>query len=73
MMFARASGMAVGGSGVSVAVLEALIDMLNARVHPVVPSIGSIGAADLAPLSHLALPLLGEGKAEYQGDRKSVV
>jgi histidine ammonia-lyase len=58
--------MAVGGSGVSPAVLDALIAMLNAGVHPVVPAIGSIGVADLAPLSHLALPLIGEGVAEYR-------
>jgi len=66
-MFARAAGMAAGGSGVSPAVLDTLIAMLNAGVHPVVPAIGSIGVADLAPLSHLALPLLGEGEAEYRG------
>lgn len=68
MMFARAAGMAMGGSGVSPAVLDALVAMLNARVHPVVPSIGSIGVADLPPLSHLALPLVGEGEAEYEGE-----
>jgi len=66
-MFARASGMAVGGSGVSLHVLDALVAALNARVHPVVPSIGSIGVADLAPLSHIALVLVGEGSAEYEG------
>ena len=68
MMFARAAGMAVGGSGVSPAVLDALISMLNAGVHPIVPSKGSIGVADLAPLSHMALPLLGLGEAEFGGD-----
>jgi histidine ammonia-lyase len=67
MLFARAAGMAVGGSGVSPAVLDAFVAMLNASVHPVVPSLGSIGAADLAPLSHLFLPLLGQGFAEYRG------
>lgn len=71
MMFARACGMAVGGSGISPAVLDALLAMLNAGVHPVVPAKGSIGAADLAPLSHLALPLLGEGRAEYRGELMS--
>ena len=68
MMFARLAGMAVGGSGVSLQVLDALASMLNAGVHPVVPSIGSIGVADLAPLSHLALPLVGEGQAEFRGE-----
>src|SRR5437773_2037919 len=67
MLFARICGMAVGGSGVSSTVLDALVAMLNAEVHPVVPSKGSIGAADLALLSHLALPLFGEGLAEYKG------
>ena len=68
MMFTRAAGMAAGGSGVSPDVLDALIALLNAGVHPVVPSQGSIGVADLAPLSHLALPLFGEGSAEYHGE-----
>ncbi len=68
MMFARAAAMATGGSGVSPAVLAALIALLNAGVHPVVPSQGSIGVADLAPLSHLALPLFGEGSAEYRDE-----
>jgi len=67
MLFARICGMAVGGSGVSPELLDAMLAMLNAHVHPVVPSKGSIGAADLAPLSHLALPLLGDGRAEFQG------
>lgn len=66
-MFSRAAGMAAGGSGVSPAVLDALLAMLNAGVHPRVPSKGSIGSADLTSLSHLALPLLGEGEAGYQG------
>src|SRR5204862_198735 len=39
-----------------------------AAVHPVVPGKGSIGVADLAPLSHMALPLLAEGTAEYRGE-----
>ena len=67
MMIARAAGMAAGGSGVSPHVLDALIAALNARVHPQVPSVGSIGVADLPQLSHLALPLVGEGYAEFGG------
>ena len=67
-MFARAAGMACGGSGVSPAVLQMLVAMLNARVHPVVPSRGSIGVADLAPLSHMAMVLVGEGDAELDDD-----
>ncbi|HVO89646.1 MAG TPA: aromatic amino acid ammonia-lyase [Casimicrobiaceae bacterium] len=69
MMFARACGMAQGGSGVSPHVLDALIAMLNRGVHPVVPGIGSISVADLPPLAHLALVLIGEGNAEFDGVR----
>jgi len=67
-MFVRAAGMACGGSGVSPAVLQMLVELLNAGVHPVVPSRGSIGVADLAPLSHIALVLVGEGQAELGGN-----
>ena len=56
-----------GGSGISPPVFEALVAMLNAGVHPLVPHIGSIGVGDLAPLSALALPLIGEGLAEFRG------
>ena len=67
MMLARVAGMAAGGSGVSQAVLDALVAMLNRGVHPVVPRHGSIGVADLPQLSHVALPLIGEGFAEFEG------
>lgn len=68
MLFARAASLAVGGAGVSPAVVDALIVLLNKRVHPHVPRHGSIGVADLPQLSHLALPLLGEGEAEVAGE-----
>jgi histidine ammonia-lyase len=62
----RANVLAKGFSGIRVETLEALMAMLNAGVHPVVPSRGSVGASgDLAPLAHLALVLIGEGDAEY--------
>ncbi|MBP1849510.1 HAL/PAL/TAL family ammonia-lyase [Rhizobium halophytocola] len=67
MMATRIAGMAAGGTGVSLPVFEGLVDALNAGVHPVVPSLGSIGAADLAPLSDLARALLGDGEAEFGG------
>ena len=67
MMFARIAGMAAGGSGVSPHVFDALVALLNAHVVPVVPRIGSIGVADLPQLSHVALPLIGEGEAEFGG------
>lgn len=67
MLVARIAGMAAGGSGVSQHVLDALVAMVNRRVHPVVPRFGSIGVADLPQLAHLALPLIGEGLAEVDG------
>jgi histidine ammonia-lyase len=69
IMLARLNGMARGGAGVQPAVFEALMAMLNARVHPVVPTRGSIGMSDLPPLAHLALPLVGEGEVEFRGER----
>jgi histidine ammonia-lyase len=67
-MIGRIAKMAAGGSGVSPAVLDGLVALLNAGVHPRVPGIGSIGAADLALSAHLALPLIGVGEAEYLGE-----
>jgi histidine ammonia-lyase len=69
IMLARLNGMARGGAGVQPAVFEAMMAMLNARVHPVVPMRGSIGMSDLPPLAHLALPLVGEGEVELHGER----
>ena len=58
----RANVLAKGFSGVRLETLERLVEMLNRRVHPVVPSRGSVGASgDLAPLAHIALVLIGEG------------
>lgn len=67
-LFARVAGLAVGGSGVSPEVVDALVAMLERGVHPVTPTIGSVGEADLATLAHLALPLVGLGRAELDGD-----
>ncbi|MDQ4036127.1 MAG: histidine ammonia-lyase [Chloroflexota bacterium] len=68
MLVLRANTLAVGLSGVRVELAELLVDMLNAAVHPVVPSRGSLGASgDLAPLAHLALVLIGEGEATVDG------
>ncbi len=65
---ARLTMLAVGGSGISLPIFEALVAMLNAGVHPVMPAIGSIGAGDLVLLSAMARSLVGEGEAEYRGD-----
>ncbi len=68
MMAVRIAGMAAGGAGVSPCVFQGLIDALNAGFHPVVPSLGSIGAADLAPLAHMGRALLGHGEAEFAAE-----
>jgi histidine ammonia-lyase len=67
VMAARLSMLAVGGSGISPSVFNDLLALLNKQIHPVVPSIGSIGAGDLVLLSAMAQTLIGEGAAEYQG------
>ena len=68
MMLLRANALAKGLSGVRPVMVETLCEMLNHRVHPVIPSQGSVGASgDLAPLAHLAQVVIGEGEAIYQG------
>jgi len=68
MMLLRANALAKGLSGIRPVVVETLCAMLNAQVHPVIPSQGSVGASgDLAPLAHLAHVVIGEGLAVYQG------
>src|SRR5213594_1419664 len=72
MMLLRANVLALGLSGVRYEVIELLCEMLNRRIYPVVPEKGSVGASgDLAPLSHLALTLVGEGEALFEGRRMS--
>ena len=62
-MALRANVLAKGYSGIRLETLEALVALLNAGIHPVVPSRGSVGASgDLAPLAHIALVLIGEGE-----------
>ncbi len=68
MLLLRANALAVGLSGIRPEVVDLLLGMLNAGVHPVVPSRGSVGASgDLAPLAHLALVVIGEGEATVNG------
>ena len=70
MLLLRANVLAKGFSGVRPELLELLVGLLNAGVHPVIPEKGSVGASgDLAPLAHLALVVVGEGEAFYRGER----
>ena len=70
MLVIRINTLMRGHSGIRVQTLEALTALLNSGVVPVVPEKGSVGASgDLAPLSHLAIVLLGGGEAFYQGKR----
>jgi len=68
IMLLRANALSKGFSGIRLKTLETLIEMLNKGVHPVIPEKGSLGASgDLAPLAHMVLPMIGEGKAEFEG------
>nr|WP_207903293.1 histidine ammonia-lyase [Hazenella coriacea] len=72
LMLLRANALAKGHSGIRLETLQLLVECINRGVHPVIPSQGSLGASgDLAPLSHLALVLMGEGEAFFQGKRMS--
>jgi len=68
MLLLRAQSLAFGNSGVRPQIVEYLLAFLNHNVVPVVPSQGSVGASgDLAPLSHMCLPLIGEGEVTFRG------
>ncbi|MCU0481256.1 MAG: histidine ammonia-lyase, partial [Anaerolineae bacterium] len=70
IMLIRANTLAKGYSGIRLSTLQLLVDMLNAGVHPIIPEKGSLGASgDLAPLAHMALPLIGEGEALYRDEK----
>jgi histidine ammonia-lyase len=70
MLLLRANVLALGYSGARPLLIETLIRLLERKVHPVIPEKGSVGASgDLAPLAHLALTIIGEGEAFYQGER----
>jgi histidine ammonia-lyase len=70
MLLLRANVLAKGFSGNRPELVDLLVAMLNAGVHPVIPEKGSVGASgDLAPLAHLALVVIGEGEAFYRGQR----
>ena len=70
MMLLRANALAKGLSGIRPVVVETLCAMLNAGVHPLIPSQGSVGASgDLAPLAHLAQVVIGEGEAHLKHEK----
>ena len=68
MLLLRANTLALGHSGCRPLLVDRLLDFLRLGIHPVVPEQGSVGASgDLAPLAHLALPLIGRGEVEVRG------
>ena len=68
MLLLRANALCVGVSGVRPLLVQMMIEMLNKGVTPIIPQKGSLGSSgDLAPLAHMSLPLLGKGKAWYNG------
>lgn len=72
MMLLRANVLTLGFSGIRLQVIELLCEMINRRIHPVIPEKGSVGASgDLAPLAHLSLSLVGEGEVFVEGNRSS--
>ena len=69
MMVLKINSLARGFSGIRLSVIQALMALVNAEVYPWIPAKGSVGASgDLAPLAHMSLLLLGEGKARWQGE-----
>lgn len=70
IMLLRANALSRGNSGIRLSTVETIIEMINKNVVPVVPEKGSLGASgDLAPLSHVALVIMGMGEAFYNGER----
>jgi histidine ammonia-lyase len=68
MLLLRANTLALGHSGCRPLVVDRLLEFLERGIHPVVPEQGSLGASgDLAPLAHLALPVIGRGEVEHEG------
>lgn len=69
MLLLRVNSLIQGFSGIRLSTVQMLINLLNHRIHPIVPEKGSLGSSgDLCPLSHLMLPMLGLGEAIYQGE-----
>ena len=71
MMVLRLNTLLKGHSGVTIDLVDQIIYFINNRIIPVIPQQGSLGASgDLAPLSHLALALIGEGNVYYKGEEE---
>ena len=72
IMLLRVNALSKGFSGARLSTINTLVEMLNKGVHPIIPEKGSLGSSgDLAPLSHMVLVMIGEGKAIYKGERLS--
>ncbi len=72
MLLLRANALVKGYSGVRPETVQALLELLNRQIHPIIPSQGSLGASgDLAPLAHMILPLLGLGEVTWNHQRLS--
>jgi histidine ammonia-lyase len=74
MVLLRANALLKGFSGVRPIIIETLLELVNLEIIPVIPQQGSLGASgDLAPLSHLALVLIGEGEVFYKGNQMEAI
>lgn len=74
MMLLRANALIKGFSGIRLEVIQRLLDFINLNIIPLVPSQGSVGSSgDLAPLSHMALPLLGKGKVLFKNEVRNTL
>ena len=72
MMIIRANTLAKGHSGIRLETLQLMLSLLNKNILPIIPSRGSLGASgDLAPLAHMALPLIGQGEVRFNGEIRS--
>jgi histidine ammonia-lyase len=69
VMVTRANALAKGGSGVQPEILQMYIDLLNYQIHPLTPSRGSVGMADLGPMAEMGLVFIGQGEVMYKGER----
>ena len=74
MLLLKVQSLSYGHSGVQLITVQRLIDLFNHNLIPVVYQLGSLGASgDLAPLAHLALPLIGLGEVYYKGERQNAL